>query len=48
MMEIAKEDPQGHAEFQDAVRHQIVATYQRLRILLMILDTLMEKYNASN
>jgi hypothetical protein len=48
MAEIAKEDPQGHAEYQDAVRHQIVATFQRLRLSLLVLDTLMETYNASN
>jgi len=46
MSEIAKEDPQGQAEYQDAVRHQVVATFQRIRVLLLVLDTLMETYNA--
>jgi len=48
MAEIAKEDPQGNAEYQDAVRHQIVATFQRLRLSLFVLDTLMETYNDSH
>jgi hypothetical protein len=48
MAEIAKEDPQGTAEYQDAVRHQIVGIFQRLRLLLLVLDTLMEAYNASH
>jgi hypothetical protein len=47
MAEIAKEDPQGHHEYQDAVRHQIVASFQRLRLSLLVLDTLMEAYNTS-
>ena len=47
MAEIIKEDPQGHTEYQDAVRHQIVAFLQRIRLSLMVLDTLMEAYNAS-
>lgn len=48
MAEIAKEDPQGQAEYQDAIRHQIVGIFQRLRLLLLVIDTLMETYNASN
>ena len=48
LTEISKEDPQGNAEYQDAVRHQIVALFQRLRLSLLVLDTLMEAYNASN
>ena len=47
MSEIAKEDPQGQSEYQDAVRHQIVAVFQRVRLCLLIFDTLMEAYNAS-
>jgi hypothetical protein len=47
MAEIANEDLQGHAEYQDAVRHQIVAVFQRLRLFLLVLDTLMETYNTS-
>jgi hypothetical protein len=47
MTEISKEDPQGHEEYKDAVRHHIVANFQRLRILLLLLDTLMEAYNSS-
>jgi hypothetical protein len=46
MTEITKEDPQGQAEYKDAVRHQVVATFQRIRVLLLVLDTLMETYNA--
>lgn len=48
LAEIAKEDPQGHDEYQDAVRHQVVAIFQRLRLSILVLDTLMEAYNASN
>jgi hypothetical protein len=47
MAEISKEDPQGHSEYQDAVRHQIVAMFQRLRLALLVLDTLMEAYTTS-
>ena len=47
MAELAKEDPQGNEEFQQAVRHQIVGIFQRLRLLLLVLDTLIETYNAS-
>jgi hypothetical protein len=47
MVEISKEDPQGNAEYLDAVRHQVVATFQRLRLQLFILDKLMETYNVS-
>ena len=48
MAEIAKEDPQGHAKYQDAVHHQIVALFQRIRLSLLVLDTLIEAYNTSN
>ena len=48
MAEIAKEDPQGAAEYQDALRHQIVGIFQRLRLLILVLDTLMLAYNASH
>jgi hypothetical protein len=48
MSEISKEDPQGHAEYQDAIRHQVISVFQRLRVSLSILDTLLEAYNASN
>lgn len=47
MAEIAKEDPQGHEEFKDAVRHHIISIFQRLRLLLLVLDTLMKSYNSS-
>lgn len=47
MAEISKEDPQGHNEYKDAVRHHIVATFQRLRLYLLVLDHLMEIYNSS-
>lgn len=48
MAEISKEDPQGQEEFKDAVRHSIVGVFQRLRVLLLVLDTLMENYNSTN
>jgi hypothetical protein len=48
MAEIAKEDPQGQDEYKDAVRHHIVATFQRLRLLLLVLDNLMEVFNSTN
>jgi len=47
MLEIAREDPQGLAEYKDAVRQNIVAIFQRLRVLLLVLDTLVEAYNTS-
>ena len=47
MAEIAKEDQQGHTEYRDAIRHQIVASFHRLRLSLLVLDTLIEAYNAS-
>ena len=47
MTEITREDPQGQMEYQDAVRHQVVSIFQRLRLSLQVLDTLMEAYNAS-
>ena len=47
MREIAQEDPQGQSAYQDAVRHHIVATFQRLRLSLLVLDGLMEAYNSS-
>jgi hypothetical protein len=47
MAEIAKEDPQGNTEYQDAIRHQIVAFFQRIRLSLLVLDTLMEAFNDS-
>jgi hypothetical protein len=47
MNEIAKEDPHGHAEYQNAVRHHIVAFAQRLRVCLLVLDKLMESYNSA-
>lgn len=48
MAEIAKEDPQGAGEYQDALRHQIVSIFQRLRLHILVLDTLMGAYNASH
>ena len=47
MAEVAKEDPQGQSEYQDAIRHQVVAFFQRIRLSLLVLDTLMEEYNSS-
>lgn len=47
MSEIAKEDPQGQSEYQDAIRHQVVYFFQRLRLCLLILDTLMEAFSSS-
>lgn len=47
MNEISKEDPQGDEEYKDAVRHHIVANFQRIKVLLLVLDTLMEAYNSS-
>jgi hypothetical protein len=47
MSDLAKEDPQAETEYQDAVRHQIVASFQRLRLYLLMLDTLLEAYNAA-
>ena len=45
--ELSKEDPQGQGEYKDAVRHQIVATFQRLRLLLLVIDHLMEIYTST-
>jgi hypothetical protein len=47
MVELSKEDPQGSTEYHDAVKHQVVATFQRLRLQLFVLDKLMEAYMAS-
>jgi hypothetical protein len=47
MSDLAKEDPQAETEYQDAVRHQIVASFQRLRLYLLMLDTLLEAYHAA-
>ena len=47
MAELAKEDPLGATEYQNAIRHQVVTVYQRLRLYILLLDTLMETYNAS-
>lgn len=47
MSDLSKEDPQGHDEYQDALRHQVVSVFQRLRLSLFILDTLVVEYNSS-
>ena len=47
MAEISKEDPQGQEEFRDAARHQVVTIFQRIRLLLLVLDSTMEIYNSS-
>ena len=47
MGDLAREDPQGTDELKAAVRHQIVAVFQRLRVLLLMLDYLMETYNST-
>ena len=47
MAELAKDDPQGLSEYRDAVRHEVVSVFQRLRILSAVLDSLMEAYTAS-
>jgi hypothetical protein len=47
LADITKEDPQGRSEYQDAVRHQVVAVFQRIRLSLLVLDSLMEAYNSS-
>lgn len=45
MSEIQHEDPHGQSSFENAVRHQIVASCQRIRILLLVTDQLMAMYN---
>jgi hypothetical protein len=47
MLELAEEDPQGNSEYKAAVRHHIIASFQRLRVYLFVMDTLMETYNSS-
>ncbi|KAF8816870.1 hypothetical protein BYT27DRAFT_7247755 [Phlegmacium glaucopus] len=47
MAEIGHEDPQGHIEFEHAVRHQIVSFCQRIRASLLVVDHLMVIYNTS-
>ena len=47
MAELAKDDPLGTIEYQDAIRHQVVTIFQHLRLHLLLLDTLMEAFNAS-
>lgn len=47
MAEIAKEDPLGQTEFENTVRHHVVAFSQRIHVSLLVLDKLMEIYNSS-
>lgn len=47
MGDLAREDPQGTDELKAAVSHQIVAVFQRLHVLLLMLDYLMETYNST-
>lgn len=47
MSEIAKEDPHGDDEYLNSVRHEIVSSFQRLRVQLLVLDSLLEAYNAA-
>ena len=44
---LTKEDPYGDAEFQNAVRHHVVAFSHRSHVCLLMLDKLMEAYNSS-
>jgi hypothetical protein len=43
--EIQHEDPLGQSSFENALRHQIVASCQRIRIHLLVTDQLMTMYN---
>lgn len=45
--EIAREDPLGQTEFENIVRHQVVAFSQRIHISLLVLDKLMDIYNTA-
>jgi hypothetical protein len=47
MIDIVQEDPQGQGEYHNAVRHQVVSTFQRLCLCLLVFDTLMVAYNSS-
>jgi hypothetical protein len=47
MAEITKADPQGQSEYHEAIRHQVVAFFQRVRLSLFVLETLMKEYNSS-
>jgi hypothetical protein len=47
MAEIAQEDPQGADEYKNSVRHHIVGFFQRIRVSLLVLDTLLAAYNAA-
>ncbi|KAF8799678.1 hypothetical protein BYT27DRAFT_7342857 [Phlegmacium glaucopus] len=45
--EITREDPQGHTEYQQSIRHHVVAFCQRIRVSLLVVDHLMALYNTS-
>ena len=47
MADVSKDDPNGDAEYTDHVRQYIVSVFQRLRVTLLVLDTLLEAYHAS-
>ena len=46
MEEIIQEHPQGHSEFENAVRFHIISFAQRINVSLSILDKLMELFNS--
>jgi len=47
MSELTKEDSQSQTEFQNSVRHHIVAFSQHIHVCLLVLDKLMDIYNSS-
>jgi hypothetical protein len=47
MAEIAQENPDSRNEFENAVRHHIVSFSQRIKVCLVVMDKLMEVFNAS-
>ena len=47
MSEISRENPVGHAEFENLVRFHIISFSQRINICLVVLDKLMEVFNSS-
>jgi hypothetical protein len=47
MSELIDEDPKAHESLNDALRHQVVVSCQRLRVYLEVIDRLMAIYNQS-
>ena len=45
MEAVQREDPKAQSSLEDAIRHQIVTHCQRIRVHLLIVNSLMSYYN---